>query len=241
MIKFFRKIRYDLMEKNRMGKYVKYAIGEIILVVIGILIALQINNWNEKRKINIIEKEILTSIYHSIAADTLKWNFEFESYSEQLVYSNYIKNKFQDNTAYEKRLDTAFALISSAYIQEAEYIPFNNLLSKGFDVLKNDSIKFYLNRYYDHSKHLAEIEEYFENSKFYRQHIYPKYFISYTYGREAIPINYEQLKTNSEFKIALDYTINDAHFFKTWSEHKKEDALRLLGLIEEELQFTDHD
>jgi hypothetical protein len=50
MIKFFRKIRYDLMEKNKTGKYFKYAIGEIILVVIGILIALQINNWNEKQK-----------------------------------------------------------------------------------------------------------------------------------------------------------------------------------------------
>ena len=50
MIKFFRKIRYNLMEQNKTGKYFKYAIGEIILVVIGILIALQINNWNENRK-----------------------------------------------------------------------------------------------------------------------------------------------------------------------------------------------
>jgi len=50
MIKFFRKIRYDLMKKNKTGKYLKYAIGEIILVVIGILIALQINNWNETSK-----------------------------------------------------------------------------------------------------------------------------------------------------------------------------------------------
>jgi len=51
MIKFFRKIRYDLMEKNKTGKpdftagwYLKYALGEIVLVIIGILIALQINN-----------------------------------------------------------------------------------------------------------------------------------------------------------------------------------------------------
>ena len=50
MIKIFRKIRYDLIEKNKTGKYFKYAIGEIVLVVIGILIALQINNWNEQRK-----------------------------------------------------------------------------------------------------------------------------------------------------------------------------------------------
>ena len=50
MIKFFRKIRQNLIMKNKTGKYFKYAIGEIILVVIGILIALQINNWNEQRK-----------------------------------------------------------------------------------------------------------------------------------------------------------------------------------------------
>jgi len=46
MIKFFRKIRYGLIEKSKTGKHLKYAIGEIVLVVIGILIVLQINNWN---------------------------------------------------------------------------------------------------------------------------------------------------------------------------------------------------
>ncbi len=50
MIKFFRHIRRSLINENNMGKYFKYAIGEILLVVIGILIALQINNWNEHRK-----------------------------------------------------------------------------------------------------------------------------------------------------------------------------------------------
>jgi hypothetical protein len=49
MIKFFRHIRQSLIIKNQSGTYLKYAIGEIILVVIGILIALQINNWNQKR------------------------------------------------------------------------------------------------------------------------------------------------------------------------------------------------
>ena len=49
MIKFFRKIRQNLLMENKTGKYFKYAIGEIVLVVIGILIALQINNWNENR------------------------------------------------------------------------------------------------------------------------------------------------------------------------------------------------
>ncbi len=50
MIKFFRKIRQNLLSESKTGKYLKYAIGEIVLVVIGILIALSINNWNENKK-----------------------------------------------------------------------------------------------------------------------------------------------------------------------------------------------
>ena len=50
------------MEQNKTGKYFKYAIGEILLVVIGILIALQINNWNEQRKTRQSEQEILNNL-----------------------------------------------------------------------------------------------------------------------------------------------------------------------------------
>jgi len=50
MIKFFRHIRRTLINQDKMGTYFKYAIGEIILVVIGILIALQINIWNDHKK-----------------------------------------------------------------------------------------------------------------------------------------------------------------------------------------------
>lgn len=70
MIKFFRKIRFKLMETGNSGKYFKYAIGEIILVVIGIVIALQINNWNIKRlnenKILSILKEVQNDLKEDI-------------------------------------------------------------------------------------------------------------------------------------------------------------------------------
>ena len=52
MLKFFRKIRLNVLSEGITGKYLKYAFGEIILVVFGILIALQINNWNEQKKID---------------------------------------------------------------------------------------------------------------------------------------------------------------------------------------------
>ena len=62
MIKFFRKIRYNLMETGKTGKYLKYAIGEIVLVMIGILLALQVNNWNEERKTRQKEQKILLEL-----------------------------------------------------------------------------------------------------------------------------------------------------------------------------------
>jgi hypothetical protein len=69
MIKFFRKIRQNLVMENKTSKYFKYAIGEIVLVVIGILIALQINNWNEQRKQNTAEKEFTQGIKNDLIQD----------------------------------------------------------------------------------------------------------------------------------------------------------------------------
>lgn len=63
MLKFFRGIRKKLLHEGKTANYLKYTIGEIVLVVIGILIALQINNWNENRKNRIKEKAILKELH----------------------------------------------------------------------------------------------------------------------------------------------------------------------------------
>ena len=80
MIKFFRKIRYKLMSENKTGKYLKYAIGEILLVMIGILLALQVNNWNQKR---IAEKQIfnyLVSLKEDLKTDIILYNSNINGY-----------------------------------------------------------------------------------------------------------------------------------------------------------------
>ena len=69
MINFFRRIRKKLADDNKPLKYMRYAIGEIVLVVLGILIALQINNWNEDRIKKIREKEIVQFIYDELAVN----------------------------------------------------------------------------------------------------------------------------------------------------------------------------
>jgi hypothetical protein len=69
MIKFFRQIRKQLLGEDKTGKYFKYAIGEIVLVVIGILIALQVNNWNEKRKADARFRNTIEQVYNALDSD----------------------------------------------------------------------------------------------------------------------------------------------------------------------------
>jgi tetratricopeptide (TPR) repeat protein len=89
MIKFFRKIRKKLLIENNTSKYFKYAIGEIVLVVIGILIALQINNWNENRnKINQLDT-IYKIVEENLKTDYFASSYAIKSYNE---LDNRLKN-----------------------------------------------------------------------------------------------------------------------------------------------------
>ena len=103
MIKFFRRIRYNLMEKNKTGKYLKYAIGEIVLVVIGILIAVSINskynaNQNEQKI-----KNILTQIQKELVIDIKDANRIFnvkmgkDSISRKIFYDTITLEQFKKN------------------------------------------------------------------------------------------------------------------------------------------------
>ncbi|SDB51355.1 hypothetical protein SAMN03097699_1831 [Flavobacteriaceae bacterium MAR_2010_188] len=79
MIKFFRKIRYDLTEKNKTGKYLKYAIGEIVLVMIGILLALQVSNWNQARQNGQQEAILLTQLLNEYSNNLEQLNNKIET------------------------------------------------------------------------------------------------------------------------------------------------------------------
>ncbi|MFC5196609.1 DUF6090 family protein [Bizionia hallyeonensis] len=93
MIKFFRKIRQNLLSEGKTGKYLKYAVGEIVLVVIGILIALQINNANENRKTNGIKKEYYRQILVDLDKEIDNINTRIIALDSSITSSdNYFKN-----------------------------------------------------------------------------------------------------------------------------------------------------
>ena len=160
MIKFFRHIRKDLMDKNKTGKYFKYAIGEIILVVIGILIALSINNWNENRKNRISESEY----YCKILAD-----FELD---RKNIAELYRESEYKIETS--KRLllelnnkDKAKSYLINNYLQALRtnaFVPskvtITDIISSGkLNLLTNDSLKNNIIRYYvELDKFLYQLE-----------------------------------------------------------------------------------
>ena len=97
MIKFFRHIRQNLIMENKTSKYLKYAIGEIVLVVIGILIALQINNWNEERKAKLSENQTLKNFVQDLKSDSISYSTNLQLLKEinalhQKLYEIGVKN-----------------------------------------------------------------------------------------------------------------------------------------------------
>jgi len=126
MIKFFRQIRMDLMKTGKTGRYLKYAIGEIVLVVFGILIALSINNWNEDRKNRIQENALLTQL-----------DSEFKSNLKQLDQKIAIRNSMLDASL--KLLDYADNPSLQNNDSIIKYLT-ATLLSPTFDPIVNDLI-----------------------------------------------------------------------------------------------------
>jgi hypothetical protein len=98
MIKLFRKIRQNLLMENKTGKYFKYAIGEIILVVIGILIALSINTWNEERKEQLVIRNLLHNIRLDMQADTLQFSKNINDIPEVITNATLLLNSTELDT-----------------------------------------------------------------------------------------------------------------------------------------------
>ncbi|MGF1556197.1 DUF6090 family protein [Paucihalobacter sp.] len=147
MIKFFRKIRQNLLLEGKTGKYFKYAIGEIILVVIGILIALWINNWNNQRITDNQSKFFLKNIKEDLVSDTLAIDNYIKYYKKNIERKKKLLliSEF-DNTS----SDSLFAMISSSSIKfEPNITTFTKVSNLGISELtKNVSLSKKLYAYY---------------------------------------------------------------------------------------------
>ena len=186
--------------ENKTGKYFKYAIGEIILVVIGILIALQINNWNEQRKENIKEHSVLEELKQGLESnrsilENRKLQFkEFQTKSKKLIDHLEAKRTYHDS------LDSYFYVPTGNYSFGISYATFENLKSQGLDIISNKGLRLTLVKLYEEDYWLLKDQETkvanaFTNATlpFTRKHF------KLLNGTRYKPNDYDSILQNAEF------------------------------------------
>ena len=137
------------METGKTGKYFKYAIGEIILVVIGILIALQINNANEKRKARLQEITILQNLKEDISLDTLDIWYNLDSYKKILKAEIQLLNFLKSDLSIPKdSIDYSLAL-GYPLVVALHDATFKNLQNNDIGLISNNQLKKDISRFYD--------------------------------------------------------------------------------------------
>ena len=233
------------MEKNKTGKYFKYAIGEIVLVVIGILIALSFNNWNERRKLNDYKKDIYKQIRTDLVSDSLN----FETRLEHLNEFEMVANGIIDNKVPEITYDT----INSTNYRESNYTTSIitlgyglNTNDKGYELLNGfndnetigDSLDMAIQNYYSLIKQLNETSQTADklsdkNLMEYKEFDWYLDWLSKKYNPEMMLY----LKESKDYKIRLaQWRVYAIYNYKSLMEHQQSTIPSLLKLIDEKLK-----
>ena len=184
MIPFFRKIRKKMADDNRPLKYARYAIGEILLVVIGILIALQVNTWNEERKQRMVEIKYFYNLKNDLMADILQLDQMIDFSDTKVQAAQSVKLK-ADRDSISSLYDFTNEMQTLFFVNE--FRPNDNTYeemksSGNFSTISNDDLKLKLmnlkkayleiasvheHMRYDFNIFLEDYEKYIDWGKYY--------------------------------------------------------------------------
>ncbi|MFH6768284.1 DUF6090 family protein [Gaetbulibacter aquiaggeris] len=148
MIKLFRNIRKNLLNEGKTTKYFKYAVGEIVLVMIGILLALQVNDWNEIRKTKMFENEILYLIDQNLKIDSISLSIELSKTKEANMLTERLLDKISQKD-YNDSLNIWMGKIISFERFKSQSSAFEVLKAKGIENISDKKLQLELITYYD--------------------------------------------------------------------------------------------
>ena len=209
-----------------------YAVGEILLVVIGILIALSINNWNESKKREQLKQKLYIELRESIMSDTVSYNISIDYYESAYSNAQLLMEKIESDAPYSSELDSSFAMIERIQPNESDYIILRRISDVGIEIIDDPNLKNEFIHYYEDSKNFVR---YGERARKLLQEIYPKYFVRHKVFRSATPEDFEELKMANEFKIALDYCFQSADNLLNRTRHRKILASNILTMLENQI------
>jgi hypothetical protein len=246
MLRFFRQIRQKLLTENRFSKYLLYAVGEILLVVIGILIALQVNNWNEARKLRQVEIDSLSEILTGLRETHKEVELALEQDRRYRECNYKILDYLDNRKPYDESLDNCFGVYYWSPTVQLTTSAYDQLKLRGLEIISNDSLRNDLTEMFDTRFDVLKSEVELWDSQLLLSTLYPlhtKHFRKYypptwqIYEDEfAKPVNYEGLLDNEQFKNVLSEIISLRNWSVKTNEMLDEEIPILIGKIEEELQ-----
>jgi type II secretory pathway pseudopilin PulG len=187
MIKFFRKIRQNMIKENKVSKYMLYAIGEIVLVVIGILIALSINNWNQSQKEKRIETQYLNNIVRDLNEQLSSIEVQMEYEQSYYEAASYLIEDYNKDHVFT--LDSIFYKRATVLIYRKTFVitdpTYTDLISSGnINIIKNQTYKNHLLNYYQELERIEKIIQ--NNNSLIIDHHYIATFLKNGYSYENL-------------------------------------------------------
>ena len=157
MIKFFRKIRQKMLTENKFSKYLIYAIGEIILVVIGILIALSINNWNNNNIIVKEEENLLKDMIIDLNQNIVVTNKVLKIHNNLLNKNISLRKALLKKTIDKDSLSNLIRILNGSATPTFSASTYKTLSQTGLNIIQNDNLRKLILRYYE--VHLPYVNE----------------------------------------------------------------------------------
>lgn len=241
MFKFFRRTRSKALEESKVIKYLKYAIGEIILVVIGILIALQINNWNEDKKTRKLELSILKEMVENLEADIEDMEINKAYHERGIESANIILSAFENNQAQHDSLNKHYGKVSLIPKYLRSETAYTSMKEKGTRIVKNDSLRLKITSYYEISSQYlmdwndAEWNVQFQDSR----DISRKYFKKFEVFRDLVPEDYNALSNDKAYRNYLNNRIGWLNVTVALYRNRITGSKELIETIEDELMRRD--
>lgn len=218
---------------KRVSKYMLYAIGEIILVVAGILIALQLNNWNTEQKRTEQELGLLIEMRENLLNDLDDVEYNINSNKRLLFGCEMVMRHLTERTPFHDSLKVHYAQIFGNTKQTNNSSAFENLKSSGFDLIQNDSLRRRISTLYTEQLPILDVQESSFDAGIQMQNlsnlIYGKVIVDAVW-QSAYPLDASSLMDDEVFKGALRMNIFARIFMLDRYQKLK---IRIEGLIEQ--------
>jgi len=239
MIKFFRKIRQKMLTENKFSKYLMYAIGEIILVVVGILIALSINNNNDNKRIVEYEKGLLKEMTANLQRDLIDLKFSINKNKNILKANRIVLQYLEDPTIQQDSINYYFANIQGNAVFGKNTSAYESLKTVGFRMTQNKLLREHIANLYTDTYDYIRYLELNRDEKYQIEQVVPqinRHIIIDSIKYDAHPINLSDLSKNQEFKEILKFNCSIKSEIITVYEIIQKQTYELLNEINDELE-----